>query len=144
MGAGAQSADGLVKWTDITLVGGQTLRAADLQRRTVVVQMWATWCPFCTKQNPHIQKLHEASSDGGLRVLTFTLDKSEPPVREYMAKRGYTFAVTLNSPQTERWFGKRRSLPEVYVIDSAGRVVMRESGEMFPEDIAALTRFAAR
>ncbi len=129
---------------DHVLVDGRTLRAADLQRRTVVVEVWATWCPFCMKQNPHIQKLHEASRDSGLLVLTFALDQAPEVVRQYMDKRGYTFAAALNGPQVQRWFGKRRSLPELYVVDRAGRVVFREQGEMFPEDIAALTRFAAR
>jgi len=140
-----RAADAPVRWTDITLVDGRVLKAAELQRKTVVVQMWASWCPFCMKQNPHIQKLHEASrSNGGLLVLTFTLDKTPQAAREYMEKRGYTFAAALASPQVEAWFGKRRTLPEVYVVDPAGRVVFREDGEMFPEDIAALTRFAAQ
>ena len=140
----ARAADAPVRWTDITLVDGRVLKAADLQKRTVVVQMWASWCPFCMKQNPHIQKLHEASRPGGLLVLTFTLDRTSQAAREYMEKRGYTFAAALTSPQVEAWFGKRRTLPEVYVVDPAGRIVFREDGEMFPEDIAALTRFAAQ
>ncbi|MCU0765574.1 MAG: TlpA family protein disulfide reductase [Burkholderiaceae bacterium] len=139
-----KAADAPVRWTDIALVDGRVLKAADLQKRTVVVQMWASWCPFCMKQNPHIQKLHEASRGGGLLVLTFTLDKTPQAAREYMDKRGYTFAAALTTPQVEAWFGKRRTLPEVYVVDPAGRIVFREDGEMFPEDIAALTRFAAR
>jgi len=142
--APVRAADAPVRWTDITLVDGRVLKAADLQKRTVVVQMWASWCPFCMKQNPHIQKLHEASRPGGLLVLTFTLDKTPQAAREYMDKRGYTFAAALNTPQVESWFGKRRTLPEVYVVDPAGRIVFREDGEMFPEDIAALTRFAAQ
>ena len=142
--APARAADAPVRWTDVTLVDGRVLKAADLQKRTVVVQMWASWCPFCMKQNPHIQKLHEASRSDSLLVLTFTLDKTPQAAREYMDKRGYTFAAALAGPQVEAWFGKRRTLPEVYVVDPAGRIVFREDGEMFPEDIAALTRFAAR
>lgn len=131
-----------IRWTDITLVDGRVLRAAELQRQTVVVQMWASWCPFCAKQNPHIQKLHEAGRDRGLLVLGFTLDKTPQAARDYLAKHGYTFAAALSGPQVERWFGRRRTLPEVYVVDPAGRVVFREQGEMFPEDIAGLMRFA--
>lgn len=138
----ARAADAPVRWTDVTLVDGRVLKAAELQRKTVVVQMWASWCPFCMKQNPHIQKLHEASRGTGLLVLTFTLDKTPQAAREYLDKRGYTFAAALASPQVEAWFGKRRTLPEVYVIDPSGRIVFREDGEMFPEDIAALARFA--
>jgi len=142
--APGKAADAPVRWTDITLVDGRVLKAADLRKKTVVVQMWASWCPFCMKQNPHIQRLHEASRDGRLVVLTFTLDKTPQAAREYMDKRGYTFAAALTGPQVEAWFGKRRTLPEVYVVDPSGRIVFREDGEMFPEDIAALTRFAAR
>lgn len=138
----ARAADAPVRWTDVTLVDGRVLKAAELQRKTVVVQMWASWCPFCMKQNPHIQKLHEASRGTGLQVLTFTLDRTPQAAREYLDKRGYTFAAALASPQVEAWFGKRRTLPEVYVIDPSGRIVFREDGEMFPEDIAALARFA--
>ena len=142
--AWAEVADASVRWSDVALVDGRTLRAADLRRRTVVVQVWATWCPFCMNQNPHIQKLHATSRDSGLLVLTFALDKTPQPVCEYMDKRGYTFAAALNSPQVEAWFGRRRGLPEVYVVEPSGRVVFREKGEIFPEDIAALARFAAR
>jgi thiol-disulfide isomerase/thioredoxin len=133
-----------IRWKDITLVDGRVLRAADLQRQTVVVEMWASWCPFCAKQNPHIQKLHEAGRDRGLLVLSFTLDKTPQAARDYMDKHGYTFAAALAGPQVEQWFGKRRTLPEVYVVDPSGKVVFREEGEMFPEDIAALIRFAAK
>lgn len=141
--APASAAEAPVRWTDIRLVDGRVLRAADLQAQTVVVQMWASWCPFCMRQNPHIQKLHEASSGKGLLVLTFTLDKTVEAAREYMAKRGYTFPAALAGAEVEGWFGKRRTLPEVYVVEPSGKVVFREGGEMFPEDIAALTRFAA-
>lgn len=140
----ALAGESLVRWTDITLVDGRVLPASELQRQTVVVQMWASWCPFCARQNPHIQKLHDAGRDRGLLVLGFTLDKTPQAARDYLAKHGYTFAAALTGPQVERWFGKRRTLPEVYVVDPAGRVVFREEGEMFPEDIAGLIRFAAR
>jgi thiol-disulfide isomerase/thioredoxin len=145
--AGASPAVGAeppVKWTDIKLIDGRVLRGGDLQRQTVVVQMWASWCPFCMRQNPHIQKLHESAGGRGLQVLTFTIDKTEQAAREYMARRGYTFPAAMAGIEVEDWFGTRRTLPEVYVVDPSGKVVFREGGEMFPEDIAALARFAAK
>ncbi|MEW5882253.1 MAG: TlpA disulfide reductase family protein [Pseudomonadota bacterium] len=133
-----------VAWSDVALVDGRVLRAAELKGRTVVVEFWATWCPFCATQNPHIQKLHAQHGGKGLVVLTFALDRDPTAVRRYMAERGYTFAVALAGPQSESWFGRRRALPEVYVVDAEGRIVFRELGEMFAEDVAALVRFAAK
>lgn len=133
-----------VAWSDVALVDGRVLRAADLRGKTVIVEFWATWCPFCAAQNPHIQKLHAQHGGKGLVVLTFSIDKDPAPVRKYMTERNYTFAVAMAGPQSDAWFGRRKALPEVYVVDSTGRIVFRELGEMFAEDIAALARFATK
>jgi thiol-disulfide isomerase/thioredoxin len=117
------------------------LPAAQLAGRPVVVEFWASWCPFCKKQNPAIEKLHR---DGGerLRVLTFSIDKSEQVARDYLQQHGYTFPAAMAGAQSDAWFGPRRGLPVVHVVDAAGRVVFTERGEMFEEDVAALMRFA--
>lgn len=136
--AGAQER---LRWSDITLLDGRTLTAAVLDRSTVVVQMWASWCPFCARQNPHVQKLHEQAG-GRLIVLALSIAKDAAVEREYLRQRGYTFAAAMAPAQTAEWFGKRRSLPEVYVVQPGGRIALREEGEMFPEDIQGLVRFA--
>ena len=131
-----------VEWTDIELIDGRRLSATELRANAVVAQIWASWCPFCGAQNPHVQKLYDAYAGRGLRVVAFSIDKSVQAARDYVAKRGYTFPVAMASPQVDEWFGKRRTLPETYVVNRAGEVVFRHHGEMFPEDIAGLARFA--
>ncbi len=133
-----------VNWTDITLLDGRVLSAKTLEDNAVVVQIWASWCPFCGAQNPHVQKLYEAQRGRGLTVLAFSIDRTEQAARDYLAQRGYTFNVAMHSPQVDRWFGRRRALPETYVVDRQGIVVFTHRGEMFPEDIAALARFAGK
>jgi thiol-disulfide isomerase/thioredoxin len=131
-----------VRWRDVPLLNGGTLTANELTNSVVVVQIWASWCPFCAAQNPHVQKLYEAHRAHGLTVLAFSIDETEQAAREYLAKRGYTFNVAMRSTDVNRWFGRNRTLPETYVVDARGKVVFVQRGEMFPEDIAALSRFA--
>lgn len=142
--AHAQPPTRTVQWSDVELIDGRVIKAAELTGRTVVVEFWATWCPFCMKQNPHLEKLHRAHGGKGLTVLTFTLDRNEEVALRYMKDRGYTFAAARSTPEIEAMFGGRRTLPEVYVVDPKGRIVFKETGEMFEEDIAALARFAVR
>lgn len=137
-----QMSEAPVDWRDIALLDGGTLAARDLARKHVVVELWASWCPFCARQNPHLQKLHEATRGSGLQVLTFTIDQNPADAAAYMKKHGYTFPVAVATPAVTTWFGKRRSLPELYVVAPGGRIVQREEGEMFPEDVAALARYA--
>jgi len=131
-----------VEWSDVTLIDGRVLRASELSGKAVVVEFWATWCPFCAAQNPRIQKLHALQGGKGLLVLTFSIDREIESVHKYMATRNYTFGAAMAGPQSEAWFGRRRALPELFVVDASGRIVFKELGEMFEEDVAALARFA--
>jgi thiol-disulfide isomerase/thioredoxin len=133
-----------VRWSDVQLHDGRTLRAAELAGRTVVVEFWATWCPFCKKQNPYLQRLHEKHGGPDLVVLTFSIDKEPDAVAAYMKQHGYTFAAAMAGPQSAQWFPKRYGLPVVYVVDPSGRIVFHEAGELFEEDILGLARFAGR
>lgn len=141
----AQATTERVAWSDVRLIDGRVLPASQLNGRTVVVYMYASWCPFCAKQSPLMQQLHlaQSRSPSGLLVLGFSIDRTEKAALDYAARHGYTWAAAMATPQVEAWFGKRRALPEVYVVDR-GRVVHRDSGEMFAEDVAALARFAER
>ena len=131
-----------VQWRDVQLLDGRTLRAEELRDSAVVVQIWASWCPFCGAQNPHIQALYETQKARGLTVLAFSIDRTEQAAKDYLAKRGYTFNVAMRNADVDHWFGRNRSVPETYVVDPSGKIVFVQRGEMFPEDIAALSRFA--
>jgi len=133
-----------VRWGDVRLHDGRVLRADQLKGRAVVVEFWATWCPFCKKQNPHLQRLHEQHGGKGLTVLAFSIDKSVEAVAAYMMEHDYTFAAAMAGAQSAKWFPKRKGLPVVYVVDPAGKIVFHEAGELFEEDILGLARFAAR
>jgi thiol-disulfide isomerase/thioredoxin len=133
-----------VQWSDVTLLDGRTLPASALAGRVVVVEIWASWCPFCARQNPLLQQLHDAHGGRGLEFLTFSIDREPALARAYLAKHKYTFPAAMATPQSDKWFGPREGLPELYVVDRDGRIVFREAGEMFPEDVQALARFARR
>ena len=131
-----------VKWSDVTLLDGRTLPASALDGRVVVVEIWASWCPFCAQQNPLLQQLYDAQRGRGLDFLTFSIDREPAKARAYMIEHRYTFPAAMATSQSERWFGPRKGLPELYVVDRDGRIVFKEANEMFPEDVRALARFA--
>ncbi len=140
---GAAKVGDRVAWHDVVLLDGTTLPASALvDGPPVVVELWASWCPFCARQNPHLQALADRHR-GTLTVLALSIDKDPAKARAYMKEHRYTFAAAMAGADAERWFGRREGLPEVYVVDR-GRIVFREIGEMFPEDVAALGRYAAR
>ena len=59
-----------------------------------------------------------------------------------MAKHQYTFPAAMATAWSRKTFGPRDGLPELYVVDRDGRIVFKETKEMFPEDVRELARFA--
>lgn len=141
-GVGAAVPGDRVAWKDVRLLDGRILPAAALDGRVVVVEIWASWCPFCAQQNPLLQQLYEAQRGRGLDFLTFSIDREPAKARAYMIEHRYTFPAAMATRQSEKWFGPRKGLPELYVVDRDGRIVFKEANEMFPEDVRALAGFA--
>ena len=46
-----------VKLPALTLLDGRHLSADYFHGKPLIVEYWASWCPFCARQNPYLQKL---------------------------------------------------------------------------------------
>ncbi len=133
---------------DVTLLDGNLWRAADMQTgkgiKALVVYWWASWCPFCAVQSPHIEALWRAQKSNGLGVLALSIDKQQSAASAYMKGKDYSFPAGMLTPQVAKMLPKPTGLPVVVVLkisDRKGRVVFAEGGEMFPEDIEGLKKY---
>ncbi len=126
-----------IQWQDVTLLDGRVLKAEALNKEVVIVQFWASWCPFCARQNPNIEALHRAAK-GRYHVLTFSIDHKPEEAINYLREKGYSFDVALSPVRGNAIFTERRGLPEVIVVKPGGLIATRIPGEMFPEDVQEL------
>jgi len=126
---------------DVRLLDGRTVPASQWAGKPLVIEFWASWCPFCALQNPRLQALHDKTRGTTLQVLTISIDKQPQDAVAYLKQRGYTFPAAMDSDALRRAFGARKGLPELYVLDGQGRVVQKEVGEMIDDDVAALARY---
>lgn len=138
---GMPSAGSPMHVPDATLLDGGVFRAADAEGKVLVVYWWASWCPFCAQQSPHMQALWEREQGRGLRMLALSIDKSAEDARGYLARKGYTFPAALVVPEVQRVLPKPPGLPVTVVRGKDGRVAQAEKGQMFPEDVEALARW---
>lgn len=129
-----------VQLPSLTLLDGRTFDPATLKGKLVVLEFWASWCPFCAKQNPHVEALHRAQQARGLEVLAVSIDKTAKAASDYMRAKGYTFRAGMVNPAYERIYRLRRGLPQVYVIGRDGKVARTELGEMFEDDIRDIAK----
>jgi thiol-disulfide isomerase/thioredoxin len=133
-----------LKLDKFVTVEGRQFTASDLKGKYLVVQVWATWCPYCHRQNINLKELVRRTQGGNLLVMTLSVDKQEETVQNYVKKNEINFPVAMMTPELDWAIGKRRGIPELYVIDPSGRVLQKDVGQMVDLDIFELARFNRR
>ena len=125
----------------VTLLDGRPWTPSAVQGKVLVVYWWASWCPFCALQSPHIEALWRAQRASGLEVLALSIDSQPAAAVAYMKARAYSFPAAMVTPQMAKVLPKPRGLPVVVVRGRGGKVVFAEAGEMFPEDVEGLKKY---
>jgi thiol-disulfide isomerase/thioredoxin len=75
-------------------LSGKTWRLQNLEGKSVLINVWATWCGPCNAELPHLQKLYEKVKDRpDIQILTFDIDGELGLVAPFMKEKGYTFPV---------------------------------------------------
>ena len=124
-----------------TLIDGSVLPAARWQGKVLIVEKFATWCPFCKVQNPKLDKLLRAHRARGLEVLALSIDRNPAEVPKYMQHHGYSFHAAMMTPEWQSVLGDVKGLPVIWVFGRDGRIKQIETGELLDEDIEELSRW---
>ncbi len=126
---------------DVVQLDGTRVPASYWRGKVLVVELWASWCPFCAKQNPYIDRLHREHAAQGLEVLGLSIDRHHEDATKYMRDHGYAFRAAMFDARWQALIGRPKQIPALWVIGREGRLAYFEAREMFPEDIAELARF---
>ncbi|MEY4063301.1 MAG: hypothetical protein RIT09_1094 [Pseudomonadota bacterium] len=128
----------------IQSIQGETFTSEDWAKRNTIVQVWATWCSYCRTQNKYMQQLRQKVPAEQLNIVTISIDRRAESVKDYMGKNQYSFPVVMMTPELSKAIGKRRGVPELYVINPQGRVIQKDFGLMVDLDFFDLARYAAK
>ncbi len=126
---------------EVTLLDGTRLRPVHDRNHVLVLYWWASWCPFCAIQSPMLDTLWRAKRDAGLRMLGLAVDKKREDAVAHARAKGYAFASAWVSPEIEQVMPRPKGLPVLLVLGRDAKVLMAETGQLFPEDIADIARF---
>jgi thiol-disulfide isomerase/thioredoxin len=84
---------------DFTLekIGGGTLTLSDYKdKKPVILDFWATWCPNCRRNIPHQQALYEKYKNH-IEVVGVDLQEEPSIVEKFVSDFGLTYPVVLDT-----------------------------------------------
>lgn len=127
---------------EVRLLDGTAIPEGHFNGKPVIIEYWASWCPFCARQNPYVQKLWSQAKERGLKMLTISIDANEADAVDYLRKHQYTFPAAMETQALRDALGKRKVVPHIFVIEADGRIAESIPGEMFEEDVLDLIKYA--
>jgi peroxiredoxin len=131
---------------DISLltIKGEEIQLSALQGKPVLVTFWATTCPGCIKEIPHLIELYDELAPQGLEIIGITMDYDPPNRVLAMSKtRNIPYPIALDiHANAARAFGNVRLTPTSFLIAPDGRIVYQKIGTInmarLREDILGL------
>jgi thiol-disulfide isomerase/thioredoxin len=105
---------------DFTLLNlsGEEVSLSDYRGKIVMINFWATWCGFCKKEMPDMQRLSEENDD--LVILAVDVMEEKSLVEDYIKEGGYDFEVVLDEKGEVAKNYLVSAFPTSYFVDKDG------------------------
>jgi len=118
---------------ELTTLDGKKVKLSDYQGKKVILNFWATWCPPCKAEMPHMQNYYEDFAEQeNVEILAVNLtsgdsaDKVDDFVRDY----GLTFPIPMDVEGAVGQTFEAITIPTSYMIDTKGRIQNKIVGPM--------------
>jgi thiol-disulfide isomerase/thioredoxin len=128
--------------------GGTNVSASDFERKVVVLDFWATWCPSCRREVPGWIELQDKYRGQGLVVLGLSFDR-DPDLHDRWVKANHLNYLSLYAQtqegkgevaKFEKLIGPIEGYPTTLVINREGTIVYKHVGYGSPEEFERVLR----
>ena len=128
-------------FTFTDLVTGKTIKLSDLRDKPVYLNFWATWCPPCVKELPHIQSKYEQYKDR-IHFLAISVDSEQEAPAQFISSKGYTFTVGYGNEREISRAYNIEAIPASYIIGTDGTIKAQSVGSMDEADLESFLQKA--
>ena len=120
---------------ELTTLDGESLKLSELKGKKVVLNFWATWCPPCKAEMPHMQNYYRSSAEeDNVEIVAVNLTDSEnrgvKVVQEFIDSYGLTFKIPLDEKGVVGEAYQVFQIPTTYMLNTDGTISQIVKGPM--------------
>ncbi|MCA1065167.1 redoxin domain-containing protein [Rossellomorea sp. AcN35-11] len=122
---------------ELTTLEGETIKLSDYQGKKVILNFWATWCPPCKAEMPHMESYYEDSAEEEnveiLAVNLTSMDDGKKAVQQFVDGYELTFPIPMDEEGKVGDEYRVFTIPTTYMIDTGGIIQHKIVGPMNEE-----------
>ena len=124
---------------DFTVKGidGQVHKLSDYQRKNLLVVFWATWCPACKLEIPHLIELRKMYNENELGIVAIS-NESPEDLKRFAADKGINYTVATLGGALPAPFSSVTSIPTTFFIGRDGTIKLTALGLVSLEESKAI------
>ena len=108
---------------------GRMVSLADYKGKTVLLNIWATWCPPCVAEMPSMEKLYQELKNEDFEILAVSIDVTgSNEVAPFMKKHRLSFPALIDTQGTIKDLYQTTGVPESFIIDKDGIIAEKIIG----------------
>jgi cytochrome c biogenesis protein CcmG/thiol:disulfide interchange protein DsbE len=109
-------------------LNGKSVSLSSFRGKPVIVNFWATWCPYCRKERDHLKKLYEDYSDKNLVIVSVSIDRSFGTLKKFMEKNPAPFIILYDGDSKVASQFHVAGLPSSFLINRDGVIERKFTG----------------
>lgn len=128
---------------DFTLktLEGETVTLSKNDGKPSLINLWASWCPPCKVEMPHLQEAYEKYGDQvNFHMVNLTSLDNKDKMVKYIKDEKYTFPVLLDETGKVGEEYMAFSIPQTYIVDENGQVIEKITGAMTKEQLEEIMK----
>lgn len=99
--------------------------------KAVILDFWATYCPPCREEIPHLNELQAKYGPDKLQIIGLNVGGSEdrPKIADFIAKNKMDYPLGFPDADLEGYiFSETDAIPQTAVFDRSGKLVTKIVG----------------
>ncbi|PIC62676.1 thiol-disulfide oxidoreductase [Sporosarcina sp. P13] len=130
----------------LTTLAGETVTLSELKGKKVILNFWATWCPPCKAEMPHMESFYSKLTDEDqVELIAVNVTQSEKlgvsEVENFVDSYELSFPIPLDETAEVTQLYGVFSMPTTYMIDTQGRIAQKVVGPLDEKSLNELVDF---
>lgn len=113
-----------------TTIDGEKIDSGDLKGKPYMVVFWATDCPGCVREIPHLNELYSDLNKDGFRVIGIAMPHDELPlIRTMRQEKNMNYDIVFDEDgMLAKAYGGVKVTPTSFLVSPKGKITLHKMG----------------